>query len=89
MYKNEYALSHPAPSSKEEMIAYEQSISPEQRVRDLGSYDRVYNGDIETGAVLLGQSIGVIDSIDNVNDIIERIMKEAENIIRNNYSMLK
>jgi len=89
LYKNEYTLSHPAPSSKEEMIAYEQSISPEQRVRDLGSYDRVYNGDIETGAVLLGQSIGVIDSIDDVNDIIERIMKEAENIIRNNYSMLK
>jgi len=89
LYKNKYALEHPAPSSKEGMIAYEQSITPEQRVRDLGAYDRVYNGDIETGAVLLGQSIGIIDSIDNVNDIIERIMKDAEKVIRNNYSMLK
>ena len=89
LYKNKYALSHPAPSSKEEMIAYEQSITPEQRVHDLGAYDRVYDGDIETGAVLLGQSIGIIDSIEDVNDIIERIMKEAENIIRKNYSMLK
>lgn len=89
LYKNEYALSHPAPSSKEEMIAYEQSITPEQRVHDLGAYDRVYDGDTDTGAVLLGQSIGIIDSIDDVNDIIERIMKEAENVIRNNYSMLK
>ncbi len=89
LYKNEYALRHPAPGSKEEMIAYEQSISPEQRAHDLGAYDRVYNGDIETGAVLLGQSIGIIDSIDDVNDIIERIMKEAENAIRNNYSLLK
>ncbi|MFX1570548.1 MAG: NAD(P)H-dependent flavin oxidoreductase [Promethearchaeota archaeon] len=89
LYKNEYALSHPAPSSKEEMIAYEQSISPEQRVKDLGAYDRVYNGDTTTGAVLLGQSIGIIDSIDDVNDIIERIMKEAESAIRNNYSKLK
>ncbi|MFX1589859.1 MAG: NAD(P)H-dependent flavin oxidoreductase, partial [Promethearchaeota archaeon] len=89
LYKNEYALTHPAPSSKEEMIAYEQSISPEQRVKDLGAYDRVYNGDTKTGAVLLGQSIGIIDSIDDVTDIIERIVKGAEIIIRNNYSMLK
>ncbi|MBY9015825.1 MAG: nitronate monooxygenase [Candidatus Lokiarchaeota archaeon] len=89
LYKNEYALSHPAPSSKEEMIAYENSISPEQRVKDLGAYDRVYNGDIDTGAVLLGQSIGIIDSIDDVNDIIERIINKAENVIRTNSSMLK
>jgi len=89
LYKNEYALSHPAPSSKEEMIAYENSISPEQRAKDMGAYDRVYNGDIETGAVLLGQSIGIIDSIDDVNDIIERTMKKAEVAIRSNNSMLK
>ncbi len=89
LYKNKYALSHPAPSSKEEMIAYEESITPEQRVRDLGAYDRVYNGDTENGAVLLGQSIGIIDSIEDVNDIIETIMKEAESTIKNNYSLLK
>jgi enoyl-[acyl-carrier protein] reductase II len=89
LYKNEYALSHPAPSSKEEMIAYEQSITAEQRAKDLGSYDRVYKGDIETGAVLLGQSIGIIDSIDDVNEIIERIIKKATTVISRNNSMLK
>lgn len=89
LYKNKYALSHPAPSSKEEMLAYEESISPEQRAKDLGAYDRVYSGDMETGAVLLGQSIGIIDSIDGVNEIIERVMKEAESAIRKNASMLK
>lgn len=89
LYKNKYALEHPAPSSKEEMIAYEQSITPEQRVHDLGAYDRVYNGDTETGAVLLGQSIGIIDNIEDVNDIIKRIIKEAETAIKNNYSMIK
>ena len=88
-FKNEYALSHPAPSSKEEMIAYENSISPEQRAKDMGSYDRVYKGDIKTGAVLLGQSIGIINSIDDVNDIIERIVKKAEVVIRKNSSLLK
>ena len=89
LYKNEYALSHPAPSSKEEMIAYENSISPEQRAKDMGAYDRVYNGDISTGAVLLGQSIGIIDSIDDVNDIIERIIKKATDVIRKNNALLK
>ena len=89
LYKNEYALSHPAPSSKEEMIAYENSISPEQKAKDLGSYDRVYNGDITTGAVLLGQSIGIIDSIDDVNVIIERIIKKATDVIRKNNALLK
>jgi NAD(P)H-dependent flavin oxidoreductase YrpB (nitropropane dioxygenase family) len=89
LYKNKYALSHPAPSSKEEMIAYEESMSPEQRAKDLGAYDRVYSGDMETGAVLLGQSIGIIDSIDGVNEIIEKIMKDAENTIRKNTAMLK
>ena len=89
LYKNKYALSHPAPSSKEEMIAYENSITPEQRAKDLGAYDRVYNGDITTGAVLLGQSIGIIDSIDDVNDIIERIITKAEDIIKRNVSLLK
>ncbi|MBY9019155.1 MAG: hypothetical protein KGD66_10030, partial [Candidatus Lokiarchaeota archaeon] len=89
LYNNKYALSHPAPSSKEEMMAYEESITPEQRVKDLGAYDRVYTGDMENGAVLLGQSIGIIDSIDGVNDIIERVMKDAESAIRKNVSMLK
>ncbi|MFX1385664.1 MAG: NAD(P)H-dependent flavin oxidoreductase [Promethearchaeota archaeon] len=89
LYKNKYALTHPAPSSKEEMLAYEESITPEQRVHDLGAYDRVYNGDTETGAVLLGQSIGIIDSIDDVNDIINRIIKDAETTIKKNNSMLK
>ncbi|NHJ20973.1 MAG: hypothetical protein EAX91_08530 [Candidatus Lokiarchaeota archaeon] len=89
LYKNEYALAHPAPSSKEEMIEYENSITSEQRARDLGAYDRVYNGDITTGAVLLGQSIGIIDSIDDVNDIIERIITKAEDVIKRNASLLK
>ena len=69
------------------MIAYEESITPEQRVKDLGAYDRVYNGDIETGAVLLGQSIGIIDSIDDVNEIIERIIKEAVHELGHTFSI--
>ena len=89
LYKNEYALSHPAPQTKEDMIAYEKSITPEQLLRDAGAYDRVYKGDIDTGAVLLGQSIGIIDSIDDVSDIVKRVIKEAEAAIKSNSSVVK
>jgi len=89
LYRNEYALSHPAPASKEELIAYEKSITLEQMEKDSKAYDLVYDGDVNKGAVLLGQSIGIIDSIDDANDIIERIMKDAETAIRKNYSFLK
>ncbi len=88
LYKNQYAVEHPAPSTKEEMIAYEQSITPEQQAKDLGAYDRVYSGDTENGAVLLGQSIGIIKEIKDVNEIIEDIIKGAENIIKKSYSLL-
>ena len=89
LYRNEYALAHPAPASKEELIAYEKSITLEQMEKDSKAYDLVYDGDVTKGAVLLGQSIGIIDSVESVNDIIEKLMKGAEAAIRKNYSSLK
>jgi len=71
------------------MIAYEKTITPEQMVKEGSAYDKLYDGDTENGAVLLGQSIGLIDKIEEVTDIIDRIMKETETAIKNNYSMLK
>jgi enoyl-[acyl-carrier protein] reductase II len=88
LYRNEYALAHPVPTSKEELLAYEKSITLEQMEKDSEAYDLVYDGDVNNGAVLLGQSIGIIDSIDSVNDIIEKVMKGAEAAIRKNYSFL-
>ncbi|MHA2181360.1 MAG: NAD(P)H-dependent flavin oxidoreductase [Promethearchaeota archaeon] len=89
LFKNEYALSHPAPQTKEDMIAYEKSITPEMLARDAGAYDRVYSGDVTTGAVLLGQSIGIIKSVDDVRDIIDRVVKEAIASIKKNSASLK
>jgi NAD(P)H-dependent flavin oxidoreductase YrpB (nitropropane dioxygenase family) len=39
-------------------------------------------GDIKNGAVLLGQSIGIINKIESVSDIIEGIMKDAESTLK-------
>jgi enoyl-[acyl-carrier protein] reductase II len=89
LYKNKYALEHPAPSSKEDMIEREKHITMDDMIRDGRAYEKVYNGDVEHGAVLLGQSIGIIESIKDVPDIIEGIIKQAEIVIRKNASMLK
>ncbi len=89
LLKNKYALAHPAPGSKEDMLEREKSITMDDMIKDLDAYEKVYKGDTENGAVLLGQSIGIIDSIENVNDIIEGIIKHAENVIRKNSAMVK
>ena len=89
LWKNKYALEHPAPGSKEEMVEHEKNITMDDMLKDLGAYQRVYEGDTENGAVLLGQSIGIIDSIKDVSDIIENIIKTAEATIRKNSALLK
>ncbi|MHA1782305.1 MAG: NAD(P)H-dependent flavin oxidoreductase [Promethearchaeota archaeon] len=89
LWKNEYALSHKPVHSKEEKLALEKELTPEKALEDNKHYEMVYKGNIEQGAVLLGQSIGLIDSIDNVKDIIETIIKDAEKRIRNVAQLLK
>ena len=71
------------------MVEREKNITMDDMLKDAGAYVKVYEGDTEHGAVLLGQSIGIIDSIKDVNDIIEGIIKQAENVIRKNSAMLK
>ena len=45
-------------------------------------YELAYRGNINDGAVLLGQSIGVINSIESVSDIIDNVIKTAEKRIK-------
>ncbi len=51
-------------------------------MEDQKHYEMIYEGKIEEGAVLLGQSIGVINTIDSVQEIIDKIVKEAEKRLR-------
>ncbi|MFX1279455.1 MAG: NAD(P)H-dependent flavin oxidoreductase [Promethearchaeota archaeon] len=78
LWKNKYSLNHGVVSSKEEKMALEAQITPEMAMEDQKHYEMTYDGDIEEGAVLLGQSIGVIDSIDSVQKIISDIVTIAE-----------
>jgi enoyl-[acyl-carrier protein] reductase II len=83
LWKNEYSLHHGVVSSKEEKMALEANITPQMALDDQKHYEMTYEGNITDGAVLLGQSIGLIDSIDSVKDIIENIVKKAEETLSN------
>ncbi len=77
-WKNEYSLHHGIVSSKEEKMAQEAQLTPQMVMEDQKHYEMTYEGNIADGAVLLGQSIGLISSIDNVQDIIDNIVRDAE-----------
>lgn len=89
LWRNEYALSHKPVSSKEEKLALEADLTAEKALADQHFYEITYEGDIDKGAVLLGQSIGLIDSIDNVRDIINNIVSTAEKYIANTALIVK
>ena len=54
-----------------------------------GNYSFFSGFDGPVQEITLSQSIGIIDSIDDVNDIIDRVMKDAEAVIKRNNAMLK
>ena len=82
LWKNNYSLHHGLVASKEEKMAEEQSMSLEKLLEEGKYYEMIYDGNIADGAVLLGQSIGVINSIESVSDIIESIVSGAEKCIK-------
>ncbi|MFW9943154.1 MAG: NAD(P)H-dependent flavin oxidoreductase [Candidatus Thorarchaeota archaeon] len=99
LWKNKFAMAKGLVKSKEEKMAEEKAlvdhrsaISQEQLAeelrRDTIAAFAIFDGDIENGYVLLGQSIGVIDQIESVADIIENIIKDAEKALKKAVSFI-
>ncbi len=88
LWKNNYSLHHSVVSSKEEKMAIEAQITPEIAMEDQKHYEITYSGNIEDGAVLLGQSIGLINSIESVQNIIDNIVKVAEKRLKEANSLI-
>ena len=63
-------------------MAQEAQTSTEELVEQSRKYELAYKGNVNDGAVLLGQSIGVINSIESVPDIIDDVIKTAEKRIK-------
>ncbi len=89
LWKNKYALSHDLVANKEQKMAMEAAMDPEEIMEKLKNSELAYKGNVEEGSILLGQSIGIINSIKTVSDIINTIVKDAEKYIKNIFSMVK
>ncbi len=89
LWKNNYSEHHGLVASKEDKVAEEASFTAEDLIEDQKHYEKVYNGDIIEGAVLLGQSIGIIEKIEPVKDIIAAVMADAEKAIKKTASLVK
>ena len=93
LWKNNYALSKGLVKTKEEKMAEEKELADhraaiskedlaEELRKDAIAAFAAYQGDMDNGAVLLGQSIGVVNQLESVSDIIETIIKDAEKALK-------
>jgi enoyl-[acyl-carrier protein] reductase II len=89
LWKNDYAKGHKLVENKEEKISMEDSMDAQALLADQKHYEMTYHGDIKDGAVLLGQSIGIIKDISSVQDILDNIMNGAEQAINRIKDMLQ
>jgi enoyl-[acyl-carrier protein] reductase II len=90
LLKNKYSLEHGALISKNDKIAQEMEYEMDEFLEDLHKYEIVYTeGDVENGAVPVGQSCGLIDSIMDVDDIVSGFSKQAEKMLKNTCSKIK
>ncbi len=78
LWRNKYSLDHGVVTSKEEKMALEAQLTPQKALEDQKHYEMTYNGNVDDGAVLLGQSIGLIKSIESVKDIMDNMVRTAE-----------
>lgn len=89
LLKNKYAIEHGEVMSKQEKIEQEQSFTVDEYLEDLHHYEIVYTkGDVENGAIPVGQTAGLIDEIKDVDDIISHFTKKAEKQLKTTCSKI-
>ncbi len=89
LWKNNYTAAHGLVADKEQKIAEEDEMTLEQLIEDQKHYEQIYHDHMDDGAVPLGQSCDAIHKIEKVKDIIENMMKDAEEHLKRASSYLK
>jgi len=89
LWRNQYSLHHGLVSDKGEKMAQEAAMTQEDLIEEGKKYEMAYKGNTNDGAVLLGQSIGIINSLENAKKIVEDIVNDAEKRLKNAYGFLK
>ncbi len=79
LLKNEYSKTHGSPvPDREARMAEESSMTADDLLDEMERYELVYKGNVQKGPILVGQTIGGIDSIPTVKEVVDSIIKEAE-----------
>ncbi len=89
LWTNKYALSQALVGSKEEKKAMEAELDINELAVINRKYELAYEGNIEDGAVLVGQTMGLIDQIETVSDVINEIITSAEKHLKTATSYIK
>ncbi len=78
LWKNEYTTKHTHKADKSEKLAIEKKMTVADMIEEASHYGYVTKRNIQDKALLLGQSAGLVKSIDRVKDIVESIVSDAE-----------
>jgi len=100
LWRNKFSLAKGLVKTKEEKIAEEKAMADhrsaisqeelaEELRKDAIAAFAAYEGDVENGYVLLGQSIGIVDKVESVSDIMEKVIKDAEKALRKAHGFLQ
>ena len=57
--------------------------------RELAELEMTYQGNVQDGTVYLGQSIGLVDRVETVKEIIDTVMYDAERSLRDAFNTIK
>ncbi len=79
--RNKYALSHGPVITKADKISQEHGLSIEELDAEMDVYEVAFKGDMDNGAIMLGQSIGLIENELDVKDIVQGFSQKAEDLL--------
>lgn len=94
LIRNKYAIDHSKVLTREEKMLQEKSLGKvsedvsgiqDRLQKDLKRMGQTYMGNMEDGAILAGQTVGGIDSLPTVKELIDTIMAECQETIRTMY----
>jgi enoyl-[acyl-carrier protein] reductase II len=89
LWTNKYAKSQDLVGSREEKQAMEAELDINELAEINRKYELAYEGNIQDGAVLVGQTMGLIDQLKSVKEVVEGIVSDAEKYLKNAVSMIK
>ncbi len=82
LIKNKFTETHGQALTRDQKLNHEQEMDLHALMEEAKAYESVYRGDVENGAVPAGQSVGLIESIVNVDDLLQSIEREAEQALK-------